>query len=177
MLKLLTRCSARSGCSEGITDRVVVVYAHVAQMRVVLDHTTGKRKGFGFIEYADVESAKNAVRVLDGRLTQAKKVYCTVADRSFVVQDVGILQPGRLVSAASLPTGMVGYVCFGVKDMRAFRVGETFFADGTERTATPFPGFAPAKHMAPRAAQLGFVCNHYLADMHRLPSLSTPSTL
>ena len=37
----------------------------VSNLRVVTDRDTGKRKGFGFVEYADVETALSAVRNLN----------------------------------------------------------------------------------------------------------------
>eukprot|EP00913_Durusdinium_trenchii_P019507 g18337.t1 len=47
--------------------------------------------------------------------------------------------------------GMVLYVAvqdiFLAKDIRSFRVGETVFAEGGEKTGEPFPGFRPAQPM------------------------------
>lgn len=41
-------------------------YGEVASATVVTDRTTGRSKGFGFVEMMDAEAAKNAQSELDG---------------------------------------------------------------------------------------------------------------
>lgn len=60
--------------------------------------------------------------------------------------DLGVLHPGPF-STERLQSGQIGYVTLGDRDLRNFRVGETIWADGAEKTGVPFPGFRPAQPM------------------------------
>lgn len=43
------------------------VYGQVVSAKIVTDKTTGRSKGFGFVEMADEEAASNAIRELNGK--------------------------------------------------------------------------------------------------------------
>lgn len=43
------------------------VYGQVVSAKIVTDKTTGRSKGFGFVEMADDESAATAIRELNGK--------------------------------------------------------------------------------------------------------------
>ena len=43
------------------------VYGQVVSAKIVTDKTTGRSKGFGFVEMADEEGASNAIRELNGK--------------------------------------------------------------------------------------------------------------
>lgn len=43
------------------------VYGQVVSAKIVTDKTTGRSKGFGFVEMADEEGAANAIRELNGK--------------------------------------------------------------------------------------------------------------
>lgn len=43
------------------------VYGQVVSAKIVTDKTTGRSKGFGFVEMADEEAATNAIRELNGK--------------------------------------------------------------------------------------------------------------
>lgn len=43
------------------------VYGQVLSAKIVTDKTTGRSKGFGFVEMADEEGASNAIRELNGK--------------------------------------------------------------------------------------------------------------
>ena len=43
------------------------VYGQVLSAKIVTDKTTGRSKGFGFVEMADEEGATNAIRELNGK--------------------------------------------------------------------------------------------------------------
>jgi RNA recognition motif-containing protein len=43
------------------------VFGQVVSAKIVTDKTTGRSKGFGFVEMADEESATNAIRELNGK--------------------------------------------------------------------------------------------------------------
>lgn len=42
-------------------------FGQVVSAKIVTDKTTGRSKGFGFVEMADEESANNAIRELNGK--------------------------------------------------------------------------------------------------------------
>jgi RNA recognition motif-containing protein len=43
------------------------VYGQVVSAKIVTDKTTGRSKGFGFVEMADEEAAATAIRELNGK--------------------------------------------------------------------------------------------------------------
>jgi RNA recognition motif-containing protein len=43
------------------------VYGQVVSAKIVTDKTTGRSKGFGFVEMAEEEAASNAIRELNGK--------------------------------------------------------------------------------------------------------------
>jgi RNA recognition motif-containing protein len=43
------------------------VYGQVVSAKIVTDKTTGRSKGFGFVEMADEEAAAHAIRELNGK--------------------------------------------------------------------------------------------------------------
>ncbi len=43
------------------------VYGQVLSAKIVTDKTTGRSKGFGFVEMADEDAASNAIRELNGK--------------------------------------------------------------------------------------------------------------
>lgn len=43
------------------------VYGQVESAKIVTDKTTGRSKGFGFVEMADAEAAATAIRELNGK--------------------------------------------------------------------------------------------------------------
>lgn len=42
-------------------------FGEVSSAKVIMDRETGKSRGFGFVEMVDDESAKDAIKVLDGK--------------------------------------------------------------------------------------------------------------
>jgi len=42
-------------------------FGEVSSAKVIMDRETGKSRGFGFVEMTDDESAKDAIKVLDGK--------------------------------------------------------------------------------------------------------------
>jgi RNA recognition motif-containing protein len=43
------------------------VFGQVVSAKIVTDKTTGRSKGFGFVEMADEDAANNAIRELNGK--------------------------------------------------------------------------------------------------------------
>ena len=50
-------------------------------LRLVVDRDTGKRKGFGFVEYADQETALSAVRNLNELDLQGRTLRVNIAEQ------------------------------------------------------------------------------------------------
>lgn len=88
------------------------------------------------------------VAIRDGEVKRGAKVHCSFGGKSFTVVEVGILHP-TMFPLDRLGAGQVGYITVGAKDIRGFRVGETIWADGSQKLpgAAPFPGFRPSRPM------------------------------
>ncbi|CAK9060806.1 unnamed protein product [Durusdinium trenchii] len=86
------------------------------------------------------------VAVQDGELKKGSKIFCSYSRRTHLATDIGFLYPD-LSSTETIQSGQIGFVVVGAKDIRSFRVGETVFAEGGEKTGEPFPGFRPAQPM------------------------------
>eukprot|EP00929_Paragymnodinium_shiwhaense_P119160 TRINITY_DN91035_c0_g1_i1.p1 TRINITY_DN91035_c0_g1~~TRINITY_DN91035_c0_g1_i1.p1 ORF type:complete len:704 (-),score=170.26 TRINITY_DN91035_c0_g1_i1:94-2205(-) len=86
------------------------------------------------------------VAVHDGYLQSGKRIYCSYSKKLYNVQECGILHPDAR-PLNGLGSGQVGFIVVGAKDIRGFRVGETVWADGAQKTGTPFEGFRPAQPM------------------------------
>mmetsp|Transcript_122133 Transcript_122133/g.390616 ORF Transcript_122133/g.390616 Transcript_122133/m.390616 type:complete len:699 (-) Transcript_122133:72-2168(-) len=86
------------------------------------------------------------IAIRDGELKKGEKVYCSYSQRSYGVHEMGILHPDPKPLDV-LRSGQIGYITVGAKDIRSFRVGETVFADGAQKTGEAFPGFRAAQPM------------------------------
>ena len=69
---------------EGSNDEIRTFFAAVGpvtQARIVIDHSTGKRKGFGFVEYVDAETALSAVRNLQDSAFYGRQLRVSLAEQ------------------------------------------------------------------------------------------------
>lgn len=55
---------------------------HVRSFRLVTDRDTGMPKGFGFLEYGDIQTAQSAVRNLQGREINGRKLRIDLASNT-----------------------------------------------------------------------------------------------
>ena len=53
----------------------------ISNLRIVVDRETGKRKGFGFVEYSDQETALAAVRNLDNSEVKGRTLRVNIAEQ------------------------------------------------------------------------------------------------
>lgn len=86
------------------------------------------------------------VAIRDGRLPRGGRIFCSYSQRSYSVQDLGILHP-LPTSLEHLRSGQIGFITVGARDIRSFRVGETVWGDGAQKVGEAFPGFRRAQPM------------------------------
>eukprot|EP00439_Symbiodinium_sp_Y106_P030870 s2157_g3.t1 len=86
------------------------------------------------------------IAIEDGELKKGSKIHCSYSGRVHVAMDIGLLYPD-LCSVDNLRSGQIGFIVVGAKDIRSFRVGETVWQEGGEKSGEPFPGFKPAHPM------------------------------
>ncbi|CAE7851926.1 unnamed protein product [Symbiodinium sp. KB8] len=86
------------------------------------------------------------IAIEDGELRKGSKIHCSYSGRVHVAMDIGLLYPD-LCSVDNLRSGQIGFIVVGAKDIRSFRVGETVWQEGGEKSGEPFPGFKPAHPM------------------------------
>lgn len=54
-------------------------YGIVSSAKVIMDHYTGKSRGFGFVEMSNDEEAEKAIRELNGAELDGKKITVNIA--------------------------------------------------------------------------------------------------
>ncbi len=85
------------------------------------------------------------VRVMEGRLYPEQTIKFFSTNKSFLVQEVGILRL-RQIKKDYLEAGETGYVIAGVKEVRDTKVGDTI-TDADHPAAEPLPGYREVKPM------------------------------
>ncbi len=79
------------------------------------------------------------IRVIDGELPVKAKIRMMATEQEYLAEDVGFFSPKK-TPLKRLRTGEVGYLCAGIKDIKAARVGDTVTL--VENPASePLPGF------------------------------------
>ncbi len=86
------------------------------------------------------------VRLLDGKLTRGSKIKLMNADRTYVIDRVGILHPQeaqRFRAIETLHAGEVGVFTAAMKEVADAQVGDTIadFTAANQGLITPLPGF------------------------------------
>ena len=85
------------------------------------------------------------IRVVDGELNEGDKVAFHFSGKSFVAEEIGILEMQRK-RTGKISAGEVGYLICGIKDLHEIKVGDTIMR--TEQLATfPLPGYKEVKPM------------------------------
>ncbi|CAL4937534.1 unnamed protein product [Urochloa decumbens] len=80
----------------------------IRSLRLAADPATGKRKGYAFVEYADDETARSAVRNLSGHNLRGRELRVNLAGRHYRRRARGDAEPVGLedaIHAASLVSG------------------------------------------------------------------------
>mmetsp|Transcript_14004 Transcript_14004/g.21084 ORF Transcript_14004/g.21084 Transcript_14004/m.21084 type:complete len:473 (+) Transcript_14004:2956-4374(+) len=85
-------------------------------------------------KYDERRGVISVIQVIDGILREKARVSIFSASQSsqatYLIQEVGLLTPAPL-RTNSLPSGAVGYVICGLRDVRAAAIGDTLFEVGT----------------------------------------------
>jgi GTP-binding protein LepA len=85
------------------------------------------------------------VRMVDGRFTKAEPIKAMQAGTQAEIDDIGFFTP-KMVPAAGMAAGEVGYVITGIKDVTKLRVGDTLTS--RERAAADaLPGYREVRPM------------------------------
>jgi GTP-binding protein LepA len=82
------------------------------------------------------------VRIVDGVIRKGQRIRLMGTDASYEVDRVGVFTP-KLLEAAELGPGEIGFITASIKDVADTRVGDTI-TDERKPAAAPLPGFRPA---------------------------------
>ncbi|MGK7913576.1 MAG: translation elongation factor 4 [Synechococcus sp.] len=84
-------------------------------------------------------------RVMAGTLNAKEKVHFMASDRSFELDELGVLTPAQK-NVESLHAGEVGYISAAIKSVEDARVGDTITL-ASAKAPEPLPGYVEAKPM------------------------------
>jgi small GTP-binding protein len=82
------------------------------------------------------------VRIVDGAIRKGQRIRLMGTGASYEVDRVGVFTP-KLLEAAELGPGEIGFITASIKDVADTRVGDTI-TDERKPAAAPLPGFRPA---------------------------------
>ena len=54
-------------------------FGEIASARIIMDRATGRSKGFGFVEIVDDEKGEKAVKEMDGKILDGRKIRVSKA--------------------------------------------------------------------------------------------------
>ena len=83
------------------------------------------------------------VRVIDGVIKKGMRIRMMGADAHYEIDRIGVFRP-KMIEAAELGPGEIGYITAQIKQVADTRVGDTL-TDDKRPTAEPLPGFKPAQ--------------------------------
>jgi len=65
---------------DGSLQQAFSQYGSVESARVIMDRESGRSRGFGFVEFADSESASSAVTAMDGQELDGRNIRVNIAN-------------------------------------------------------------------------------------------------
>ena len=83
------------------------------------------------------------MRVIDGVIKKGMRIRMMRADAHYEIDRIGVFRP-KMIEAAELGPGEIGYITAQIKQVADTRVGDTL-TDDKRPTAEPLPGFKPAQ--------------------------------
>ncbi len=101
------------------------------------------------------------VRVFDGAVRAGNKIKLMSNGAVYEVSEVGIFTP-KMVPAAELSSGEVGYIIAGIKSVHDTRIGDTI-TDANNPASEPCPGYKDIKPMV--------FCGFYPTATHQYENL------
>ncbi|MCP6718970.1 MAG: translation elongation factor 4 [Patescibacteria group bacterium] len=96
-------------------------------------------------KYDSYKGVITYVRIFDGKISSAEKIYLIQAGIETQIKEVGYFSP-ELKSCKELESGQMGYLATGIKDPAMVRVGETI-ASADEKEIEPLAGYKTPKPM------------------------------
>ncbi|XP_072040035.1 translation factor Guf1, mitochondrial-like [Amphiura filiformis] len=84
------------------------------------------------------------VALIDGKLSKGDKITSGHSNKTYQVQEVGIMHPNQ-TPVATLYAGQVGYFISGMHNIKEAHIGDTFYRHG--QPVALLPGFKAAKPM------------------------------
>jgi len=54
-------------------------FGEIASARIIMDRATGRSKGFGFVEMEDDKQAEKAIKEMDGKMLDGRKIRVSKA--------------------------------------------------------------------------------------------------
>ncbi|MHB8927863.1 MAG: translation elongation factor 4 [Bacillota bacterium] len=95
--------------------------------------------------YDSYKGAISYVRVFNGSVRKGLRMKMMSTGKDFEVSEVGVFRPA-MTQVDELPTGHVGYIAAGVKNVADTRVGDTI-TTADRPAAAPLPGYRKATPM------------------------------
>ena len=102
------------------------------------------------------------IRIVDGSVKKGDKVRFMATGKSDNVVEVGYFGAGQFIPCDELTTGMVGYICASIKDLKETAVGDTVTNDQNPCDEA-LPGYRKVNSMV--------YCGIYPADAAKYPDL------
>lgn len=97
-------------------------------------------------KYDPYRGAVTLIRVVDGRIKPNDKVMLYKTRKTYIAEEVGILEMDRVPTSDGLEAGNVGYLIAGIKELSEARVGDTITA-AENPASEPLPGYREVKPM------------------------------
>ncbi len=102
------------------------------------------------------------IRIMDGSVKKGDRVRFMATGKSDNVVEVGYFGAGQFIPCDELTTGMVGYICASIKDLKETRVGDTVTNDD-KPCDKALPGYRKVNSMV--------YCGIYPADAAKYTDL------
>jgi GTP-binding protein LepA len=97
-------------------------------------------------KYDPYRGAVTLIRVVDGRIKPNDKIMLYKTRKTYIAEEVGILEMDRVPTSDGLEAGNVGYLIAGIKELSEARVGDTITA-AENPASEPLPGYREVKPM------------------------------
>lgn len=97
-------------------------------------------------KYDSYRGAVTLIRVVDGKIKPGDKLLFFKTKKTYIAEEVGILEMDRVPTLDGLEAGNVGYLIAGIKELTEARVGDTI-TSADNPAIQPLPGYREVKPM------------------------------